>query len=134
MKIYVLKNDENYIDEMNNRGYRGDIFVYTNDKFYKIFIYEKIRFIQDFEEEMDSLGGFVPTPNTIFVEEVTNENIIKALVLCNKEDYFEYLKPCELNENNELNYEYSEKYVLFLKENRLYERVKIENLILIYSD
>ena len=37
MKIYVLKNDENYIDEMKNRGCRGDIFVYTNDKFYKIF-------------------------------------------------------------------------------------------------
>ena len=133
MKIYVLKNDENYIDEMKNRGCRGDIFVYTNDKFYKIFIYEKIRFIQDFETSLDSLGAFVPEPNTIFVEEITNENIIKTLKMCNEEDYFEYLRPCELNEKNELKYEYSEKFVIFLKDNNLYEILNIDDLILIYS-
>ena len=54
--------------------------------------------------------------------------------MCNEEDYFEYLKPGELNNNNELNFEYSEKFVLFLKEKNLYERLKIENLLLIYSD
>ena len=134
MKIYVSRNDKNYIDEMKDKGYRDDIFVYTNGKFYKIFIYEKIRFVQDFEELVDSFGGFVPEPNTIFVKEVINEEIIKTLEMCNKEDYFEYLKPCELNENNELKYEFSEKFVLFLKENKLYKSLKIENLILIYSN
>ena len=118
---------------MKNRGCRGDIFVYTNDKFYKIFIYEKIRFIQDFETSVDSLGVFVPEPNTIFVEEITYENIIKTLKMCNEEDYFEYLRPCELNEKNELKYEYSEKFVIFLKDNNLYEILKIDDLILIYS-
>ena len=116
MKIYVSRNDKNYIDEMKDKGYRDDIYVYTNGKFYKIFIYEKIRFVQDFEETVDSLGGFVPEPNTIFVKKVINEEIIKTLEMCNKEDYFEYLKPCEL------------------KENKLYKSLKIENLILIYSN
>ena len=36
--------------------------------------------------------------------------------------------------NNELKYEFSEKFVLFLKENKLYKSLKIENLILIYSN
>ena len=71
---------------------------------------------------------------SIFVKKVINEEIIKTLEMCNKEDYFEYLKPCELNENNELKYEFSEKFVLFLKENKLYKSLKIENLILIYSN
>ena len=134
MKIYVSKNDEIYLDEIKNKGYRDDVYVYLNNKFYKIFIYEKTRFIQDFETSLDSLGGFVPEPNTIFVEKITNENIIETLKMCNEEDYFEYLKPGELNNNNELNFEYSEKFVLFLKEKNLYERLKIENLLLIYSD
>lgn len=134
MKIYMLKNDEKNTDEMVNRGYRDDIYVYTNNKFYKVFIYEKIRFIQDFETSMDSLGAFVPEPNTIFVEGISNDNIIKTLKMCNEEDYFEYLKPCELDENNELKYEFSQKFVLFLKENNLYRVLKVESLILIYSD
>ena len=49
------------------------------------------------------MGVFVPEPNTIFVEEITNENIIKTLKMCNEEDYFEYLRPCELNEKNGFN-------------------------------
>lgn len=134
MKIYISKNEENYIDEVKDKGYRDDVYVYTNNKFYKIFIYEKIRFIQDFEESMNSLGGFVPEPNTIFVERITNDSIIKTLKMCNEEDYFDYLKPCELNENNELKYEYSEKYISFLKDNNLYEVLNIDNLILIYLD
>lgn len=134
MKIYVSKNDENYIDELKNKGYRDDIYVYTNNKFYKIFIYEKTRFIQDFELSVDSLGGFVPEPNTIFVDKITDENIVKTLKMCNEEEYFEYLRPCELDKNNELRYEFCEKFILFLKENKLYEKLKIENLILIYSD
>ena len=36
MKIYVSRNDKNYIDEMKDKGYRDDIYVYTNGKFYKI--------------------------------------------------------------------------------------------------
>ena len=59
--------------------------------------------------------------------------IIKTLKMCNEEDYFEYLRPCELNEKNELKYEYSEKFVIFLKDNNLYEILKIDDLILIYS-
>ena len=35
MKIYVSKNDENYIDELKNKGYRDDIYVYTNNKLVK---------------------------------------------------------------------------------------------------
>ena len=106
MKIYVSKNDENYIDELKNKGYRDDIYVYTNNKFYKIFIYEKTRFIQDFELSVDSLGGFVPEPNTIFVDKITDDNIVKTLKMCNEEEYFEYLRPCELDKKNELRYEF----------------------------
>ena len=85
MKIYISKNDEIYYDEIKNKGYRDDIYVYTNNKFYKIFIYEKTRFIQDFEVSVGSLGGFVPEPNTIFVEKITE--IVRGWIYENKWNY-----------------------------------------------
>ena len=134
MKIYVSKNDEIYKEEVKNKGWRDDVYVFINNKYYKIFIYEKMRFIQDYDESISSMQAYVPEPNTIFVESVTNECIVKTIKICSDEDYFEYLKPCEVNEVNELTYEFSEKYVSFLKKNKLLDYIKIKNLIPIYSD
>ena len=134
MKIYVSKNDEIYKDEVQNKGWRDDVYVFINNRFYKVFIYEKIRFIQDYDESIISTGAYVPEPNIIFVENVTNECIVKTIKMCNGEDYFEYLKSCEVNEFNEFTYEFSEKYVSFLKKNKLLDYIKIKDLILIYSD
>ena len=89
MKIYVSKNDEIYKEEVKNKGWRDDVYVFINNKYYKIFIYEKIRFIQDYDESISSMQAFVPEPNTIFVESVTNECIVKTIKICSDEDYFE---------------------------------------------
>lgn len=134
MKIYVLNNEENYLMEMKNKGFRDDVFVLIEDKYYKMYLCDKTRLIQDYELSILTMGAYIPEPNMLIVEKITNEKIIEIIKICYEEDYFEYLKPCKLHMNGEIEYMFSDTRSKTLKDNGLQYTIQISDLILIYDD
>lgn len=47
MKILVLNNKDSYVEEMKNKGFRDDVFVQIDDNYYKMYLCDRTRLIQD---------------------------------------------------------------------------------------
>lgn len=134
MKILVSNNDNSYLIEMKDKGHYGDVFAQINNNYYKINIYDKTRLIQDYDTEVLDINSYVPDPNLLIVDEITNEEIIKVIKACYEMDYFEYLKPCKINSSGEIEYIFSSRFLKFLMDNGLYNSINISDLIPIYND
>lgn len=104
MKIYCLNNTIQYKKESYDRGCRDDVFVFDGEKYYRIIIYDRCRFIQDFDVEISELGCFVPEPNTLIVSSITDENIIHTITEAFNNGLFDCLSPCLQLSNNEIQY------------------------------
>lgn len=91
-KIYFQYDDE-FLWEM--KGYRSDVYVKTNDKFYKLFIYSVFRLNQDFEDEMNANGYYFVDPNLILVNNVCKKEIIYTIGKLYSGKYFDQIKPID---------------------------------------
>lgn len=133
MKVYCLSNLECFKNEAYSRGCRDDIFVLINDTYYKLSIYDKCRLIQDFDTEISQIGYYIPEPNMLIVERVTEQNIIKTILEAFNNGLFDYLKPCKKNDRNELQYILSTEQCEYYKKMNLPYKVNISELIKIFE-
>jgi len=134
MKILVLNNSDSYILEMKNKGFRDDVFVQIGNNYYKMFLYDKTRLIQDYDLSVLTMKSYVPEPNMLIVDKLTNDQIIEFIRACYEEDYFEYLKPCKLNSREEIEYIFSSTQLKTFMDNNLRYKVRLNELITIYDD
>lgn len=58
MKIVYQNNEERFDFDSMNKGYREDVYVYLENKKYKLSIYTITRLNQDFEMEIKEYGFF----------------------------------------------------------------------------
>jgi hypothetical protein len=95
-KVYCLDNSELSHYEAEAKGYREDIFVFLNQKYFNLYVYDPIRIVQDFESEYSYYGFFSIEPNLIMVKNVTAESIINTIRMLIKDtSFFGKIKPIE---------------------------------------
>lgn len=96
--LYYLDDSERSVWEAQSKGYRNDVYVEIQNELFHVHIYDNIRLIQDFEDEMKQYGYYQIEPNLILVQTVIEEEIIKTLDNLVKQDYFARLKPIRSDE------------------------------------
>lgn len=96
MKIFYADDSKYFLDEAKDRGLLDCVYLLYNDKYYKITIYDKIRLIQDVNEEIRTEGAFTAIPNLIIANTITYEDIVLAIKKAVNEKIIEYFYPCEV--------------------------------------
>lgn len=88
MEIIYNDDSERAFYEAELKGYLLDIQIVIDNKSYFLSVYSMTRLYQDFEEEYNNYGYYIPDKNLVIVNSVTKveiENIIKKLL---EEGYF----------------------------------------------
>lgn len=91
MKIVYEDNSELANFEAENKGYRKDVIVELNNKYYKLYIITFQRLQQDFEMEYRDSHYYLQEPNTIIVNTMSKDEIEFVIEKMSKSDYFEKL-------------------------------------------
>ena len=92
IKIFFLDDTTLAEYEAVNKGYRIDIFVEIDEKFYNVRAYSLIRLQQDYETEMEASGFYYTEPNMIIVRDANKEEIVYAINRHYKGKYFDGIK------------------------------------------
>jgi hypothetical protein len=80
-----------YGDEIKMKGYcNGVVVVLPDHSKFKVAFYDPVRLAQDLKDE-----GYIAEPGLIVIQDVTNENIERAVYELWLGGYFEELKPIE---------------------------------------
>ena len=92
LKIYFSDDSELAEYEAIKKGYREDVYVYCEDRVYKMSIYTLIRLQQDFDTELQVSGYYSVDPNLILVKETSKIEIIQTLNKLFAQNYFQRIK------------------------------------------
>ncbi|WP_268627741.1 hypothetical protein [Paenibacillus alvei] len=101
--LYFLDDSERSIWEAESKGYRSDVYVELQDDVFHINVYDQIRLIQDFEEEIKQSGYYQIEPNLILVQSVNEKEILNTINNLIRTDYFQNIKPMEKDEIKKMN-------------------------------
>ncbi|TCZ79375.1 hypothetical protein E0485_05805 [Paenibacillus albiflavus] len=96
--LYYFDDSEHSNWEAESKGYRNDVFVKFQDEVFRLHVYDHVRLIQDFEEEIKQYGYYQIEPNLILVQTVNEKEIIKTINNLIRTDYFQKIKPMEKEE------------------------------------
>jgi len=96
--LYYLDDSERSLWEAESKGYRNDVFVEFQDNVFHINVYDKVRLIQDFEEEIKQYGYYQIEPNLIMVRTVNEKEILNTIMNLLRTDYFQSIKPMKKEE------------------------------------
>lgn len=94
MKIVYQNEGERFEFDSMNKGYREDVYVYLDNKKYKLSIYTITRLNQDFEMEIKEYGFFQMPVNLILVEDISKDIINNTIKELQKRDFFKGMKEC----------------------------------------
>lgn len=97
VKVYCLDNSELMEEESKSKGYRTDIYVNIDNKYFHLNIYDIVRLQQDFESELEDYGYFSIEENIVIVEDVVKDKIISTLKKLNGDFFFTKLKEINLD-------------------------------------
>lgn len=95
MKIVYQNNEERFNFDSMNKGYREDVYVYLENKKYKLSIYTITRLNQDFEMEIKEYGFFQMPINLILVEDISKDIINNTICELCKRNFFEGMVECQ---------------------------------------
>ena len=95
IEIYFVEDNDLINFEAISKGYRNDVYVKVNDKFYKTAVYSIVRLGQDFASESKAYGYYSIEPNLILVNDVEKKEIVYTIEKLNTQRYFDYLKPLD---------------------------------------
>jgi hypothetical protein len=80
--------------EASGRGYLSHVMVELGEgRLYPLFFYDVVRLQQDLQEGAAQGRPFVADPGMIVVEEITLENMRRAIQQLGNEGFFDYLTP-----------------------------------------
>ena len=102
IEVYFLDDSESAEFEAIQKGYRLDVYIKVEQRYYNVRVYDLIRLKQDFDDEVESDGYYFIEPNLILVKEVNREEIKYTVYNLYKQRYFDYLKPLEYIDESEL--------------------------------
>ncbi|MBI3511837.1 MAG: hypothetical protein HY064_14340 [Bacteroidetes bacterium] len=94
-EIFLKDDDERSEYESLNKGFRNDVYIKVDNKYYNVSVYNIVRLQQDFEEESNSSGYYSMEANLILVNEVTKPEIVFTIQKLVDEKYFHKLKPID---------------------------------------
>ena len=108
IEIYVVKDSE--IDNMfwRMKGFRRDIYVKYNYKYYKMYAIEFTVFKDDLSDNYESLQLYLYLTHLLIVKKLNKRYIIATILEQAKYHYFDMLKECEVK-NGEIFYILDEK-------------------------
>ncbi|GAV11881.1 hypothetical protein PBN151_1810 [Paenibacillus sp. NAIST15-1] len=101
--LYYLDDSERGIWEAESKGYRSDVYIELQDDVFHINVYDQIRLIQDFEEEIKQYGYYQIEPNIVLVQTVNEKEILNTINNLIRTDYFQNIKPVEKEEIKKMN-------------------------------
>ena len=121
MHIYVSENSEKRQQEAMAESYRDDIVVEINNDFYPVIVITLERLYREVSECNNKNEIYSMKPNLMIVKEITNDDIIKTIILNIDNLFLWNLKPLALIDS-----------ILYLnkQENELY--CNINDFICIY--
>ncbi|NLW46988.1 MAG: hypothetical protein GXY86_06595 [Firmicutes bacterium] len=99
LEVFVLDNSELAEFEAINKGYRNDVYIRKDGKYYQVNVYHILRLQQDFQSEIEDYGYYAIDPNLILVKEVSNKEIIQTIIFLNRQMYFDEIKPVKDEES-----------------------------------
>lgn len=95
IEIYFSDDSEFAEFEATQKGYRLDVYIKVEEKYFNVRVYDFIRLKQDFNDEIQSDGYYLIEPNLILVKEVNQKEIKFTVCKLHKQRYFNNLKPLE---------------------------------------
>ena len=99
-KIIFPEEFKNHFLEIESKGWFDGIFILFNNKIYKLVVYEKIRLMQDIEEEI-KLNFFFKEVNLLVVDTICKKNIEDAIHSIYQLNEIERFSPYHSSRNSE---------------------------------
>jgi hypothetical protein len=94
-EVYYVNGTQTAAAIAKDKGYRPDVYVKYNGQYFHLVVYDSVRLIQDFEDEIRDSGFFAIDPNLVLVKNVTSEEIHRCVEGLIKQKYFDEIKPVE---------------------------------------
>lgn len=93
MKIYVDGTTET--DELLYvmKGFRHDVFAEVDEELYHLFFIERVRHLQEMEDDLASQGFHEEEINTIITDSVALQNVVNQCITLG-EASIQLMKPC----------------------------------------
>lgn len=131
VEIYVEDNTEITNLLYKTKGYRRDVYVKYNNKFYKMTVFSFTCLKQHLKNQYELLGTYRLEPNSIIVKNVSMKNIVPTILDEAKYHYFDRRKECEIIDG-EIMYPLDEATKMSFKESNWPISFPINKLIKIY--
>ena len=95
-EIYVEDNSDTTNLSYRSRGYRRDLYVKHNDKYYKMTVFSYTCLKQQLENQYKLLGRYSLETNLIIVKTLNMEKIVNTILEEAKHHYFDRIKECQV--------------------------------------
>ena len=101
-EVYFGADDELSEYESVSRGWRQDVYVFADNEWFQLNVYEPVRLVQDFETEVETIGYYQIDSNMILVVSADKETIVSTILSLYSCGYFQEIKPTEAVDKEKL--------------------------------